>query len=75
MRELTALQRLAVIVAVVIIAAFAVFAVASLATSQGLPIWAIVAIAVFGVSLILYPLMRRRSAPPRDSAADRKDPK
>jgi 4-hydroxybenzoate polyprenyltransferase len=74
-KELTAVQRFAVIVAVVIIAAFAVFVVASLATSQGLPIWAIVAIVAFVISLILYPLMRRRSAPPHDSAADRKDPK
>ena len=75
MKELTAVQRFAVIVAVVIIAAFTVFVVVSVVSSQSLPIWAVVGIVAFIVSLILYPLMRRRSAPPHDSAADRKDPK
>jgi hypothetical protein len=69
-KELTAVQRFAVVVAVVIIVVFAAFVVVSVVSSHSLPVWAIVGIVAFIVSLILYPLMRRRSAPSRDSAAD-----
>jgi phosphate/sulfate permease len=74
-KDLTPVQRFAVVVSAVILVAFAAFVAVSMISSGSLPIWAVAGIAAFFIALVIYPLIRRTSRPPRDAASNREDPR